>query len=66
MENVITEKTLLPISLLVILAGGIFWLSSMYALANSNEKQITIIKTDLKSDIIRLESKVDRLLERVQ
>ena len=64
MENVITEKTLLPISLLVILAGGIFWLSSMYALANSNEKQITIIKTDLKSDIIRLESKVDRLLER--
>jgi len=65
MENVITEKTLLPISLLVILAGGIFWLSSMYALANSNEKQITIIKTDLKSDIIRLESKVDRLLERV-
>lgn len=66
MENVITEKTLLPISLLVILAGGIFWLSSMYALANSNEKQITIIKTDLKSDIIRLESKVDRLLERVK
>ena len=66
MENVITEKTLLPISLLVILAGGIFWLSSMYALANSNEKQIAIIKTDLKSDIIRLESKVDRLLERVQ
>ena len=64
MENVITENTLLPISLLVILAGGIFWLSSMYALANSNEKQITIIKTDLKSDIIRLESKVDRLLER--
>jgi hypothetical protein len=66
MENVITEKTLLPISLLVIIAGGIFWLSSMYALANSNEKQITIIKTDLKSDIIRLESKVDRLLERVK
>ena len=66
MENVITEKTLLPISLLVILAGGIFWLSSMYALANSNEKQITIIKTDLKSDIIRLEAKVDRLLERVK
>ena len=65
METVITEKTLLPISLLAILAGGIFWLSSMYALANSNEKQIMIIKTDLKSDISRLESKVDRLLERV-
>jgi len=65
METIITEKTLLPISLLVILAGGIFWLSSMYALANSNEKQISIIKTDLKSDILRLESKVDRLLERV-
>ena len=65
METIITEKTLLPISLLAILAGGIFWLSSMYALANSNEKQIVIIKTDLKSDISRLEAKVDRLLERV-
>jgi len=65
METVITEKTLLPISLLVILAGAIFWLSSMYALASNNEKQIVIIKTDLKSDISRLESKVDRLLERV-
>jgi len=65
METIITEKTLLPISLLVILAGGIFWFSSMYALASNNEKQIVIIKTDLKSDISRLEAKVDRLLERV-
>ena len=36
----ITENTLIPVSLIVILLGGVVWLTIMYAQGNANAKAI--------------------------
>ena len=64
MQDIISEKTLIPVSLIIVLVGAIFWLSSMYALANNNKEQIVEIKNDYKQGIDRLEKKIDILLLR--
>ncbi len=40
----ITEKTLVPISLVVVLIGGIIWLTQIYTTANANSDNIRDIK----------------------
>jgi|GEM_PF-3849010 len=65
----INETTLIPISLVVILVGGIVWLSQLYAKTDQNgidikdlkeakEKQFDILQ-DIRERVIRIETKVD-------
>lgn len=42
-------QTLLPVSAVVVLAGGIFWLSSMYALAAENADKLRHLKVEVAS-----------------
>ena len=52
----ITEKTLVPLSLLGAMVGGIFWLTSMYnqTLANTESVKEIIKKQDSYSEDLHL------------
>lgn len=70
--SMISEKTLIPLSLVLILSGGIFWLSSMDARTSSNAAAIERAekKEDSLSDkmqevsnrLSRIEGKLDRVI----
>ena len=71
--DMITEKTLVPISLLAVLAGGVFWLSSMYAQTTANAQAIVEIKEAQKDDrreiierLNHIDNKIDRLLRQTK
>ncbi len=63
-ENTITERTPITIGLVIVILGGIFWLSNIQHQGSANAASIKEIKTDLREDINRLEGKIDTLLLR--
>lgn len=46
--NKIFEGTLMPVSLVITLMGGVFWLSSMYAKTSANTDSITKLEQKLE------------------
>lgn len=44
----ITEKTLIPLSLLAIIIGGVIWLTTMYSQGTANAESIRDIRSDNK------------------
>lgn len=66
-ENIINERTLVPVSLLIAigsaLIGGAVWLTAQDARGKSNAIAIKETRVELREDILRIEKKVDRLLE---
>jgi len=44
MTNVINEKTLLPVSLVIVLIGGTTWLTTLHAEVRAQEKVLQEIK----------------------
>lgn len=74
MIKAISEKTLLPISLVITLSGGVFWLTSMYskqeALANDFEKtkESSAVKNEkietLLSDILQRVARIEEAVKR--
>jgi len=70
--TIITQSTLLPISLVITLAGGIIWLSALWYREEVNAASITeikqVIKDDkaiLREDIRLIHEKLDRIMERI-
>ena len=61
----ITENTLLPLSLVSILIGGIFWLSTMYSKVEAHEDNLNKIQNQqtafIASDNNFKEEVIDRL-----
>lgn len=55
MPSKITESTLIPLSLVITLAGGIFWLTVMHSESQANSRALQA-----------LEAKQDKYLETVQ
>lgn len=47
--KLISESTLIPISLVITLGGGLMWLTTIYNLTSANEKAIQRVET--KQDI---------------
>jgi hypothetical protein len=41
----ITERTLIPLSIFAVLAGGIFWLSSLFATVSQHTQQLQALET---------------------
>lgn len=69
--NILSEGTLIPVSLLVVIVGGVFWLSSMYAQTNANAESVVEIKQQQKDDrkeimdrLSLIDGKIDRMLLR--
>jgi hypothetical protein len=44
-QNKIDEKTLIPISFLLVILGGVFWLSTIHSKVSASEKQIEQISS---------------------
>ena len=68
--NKLTAETMVPISIIAVLAGGIFWLSVMYADLSHATSQIDSLKTDMErinvidTRLSRIEGKIDILVGR--
>jgi len=61
----ISEETLLPISLVIVLVGGVFWLSSAYSQITANAADIADIK-DERVELTTVISRIDRRLSRIE
>lgn len=53
----ITEKTAIPISLIIVMIGGIVWLTSVYAKVEANTTELSRVRTQ-----IEIISQIDRRL----
>lgn len=61
----ISEDTLLPISLVIVLVGGVFWLSSAYSQISANAADIADIKQE-RETLTAVVSRIDRRLSRIE
>jgi hypothetical protein len=61
----ITENTLLPISLVITLVGGVFWLTTIYSQSNANAVEIKEMKTKQELIIQELSEKQTLMLDRL-
>ena len=52
---------MLPVSFITILAGGIFWLTSMFSQVSANTSDISFLKDDAKQILIKLDDIQQRL-----
>lgn len=57
----ITENTLIPISAVVILAGGIFWLSSLYVKSDVLAQRMSSIEENIKESEVFQREVIERL-----
>jgi hypothetical protein len=72
--SVLTENTLVPISLVIVFIGGVVWLTRLHSLATRNEvalfelaNRVTGVERENNQIIERLakiETKIDILIER--
>ena len=62
---VLNEKTLLPISLVVILLGGVFWLSTVFAQVRVNADRLKELREDQKL-YLKTVQKIDRRLSNIE
>lgn len=72
-KSVLSKETLVPVGLLVTLAGGVFWLSTLWSdvqnlKQNQDKLQIQIYQTNdtvskISEKLIRLETKMDTVIE---
>ena len=63
--NKITENTLIPVSLVILLLGGIVWLTSIYAQASQAAEAVKAL-TFKQEDYNRLIENIDRRLSRIE
>lgn len=63
LQSIITEKTLIPVSLVLTIMGGVSWLTSMSYKIEANRHNIETIQQDNKNVILLLNSIDKRLLE---
>lgn len=74
--KVLTENTKISVSLFVLLVGGIFWLSKIYFLAESNAATLTLVteKQDryssdisaIRESIVKIETDVSHLTKQME
>lgn len=61
----ISEGTLVPLSLVLTIAGGAFWISSVYSMAATNSKEIQMLR-DKQDQYYEEIQKVDERLSRIE
>jgi hypothetical protein len=65
----ITSATMLPLSAIVVLAGGILWVTTMHANLSHASSELLVIKQDLK-DIVEsrwaIQRSIDQRLSQIE
>lgn len=67
--KVITEKTLIPISLVITIIGGTLWLSALWYDNRANAKNIEVLKVDQKllaEELVETQKKMIESLTRIE
>lgn len=62
----VTEKTLVPISLVLVLAGGVSWLTSMESKASENSKNIDFLRQEFSERNKNLNGSFNDVIEKLQ
>lgn len=67
----ITEKTLIPLSFVVTLGGGVFWLTSIYTISQANTSSIVLVQAkqdkfedalgDIKEDLAKIKGLLEAM-----
>ena len=60
----ITEKTLIPVSLVVVIVGGVFWFSNLWAVSKQNAediKEIKIKQEEYNSNMYQVNQRLSRI-----
>ena len=75
-RRIITRETLIPLSLLGVFVGGVFWIVNIGAQTNVNSSTVDEIKTEvqgmrtntinLNERITRIETKIDYIIESIK
>ena len=61
----ITEQTLLPLSLVGVLIGGVFWFSNLWAISKQNSEEIKEIKSK-QEEYVQNMYQVNQRLSRIE
>ncbi len=61
----ITEGTVIPLSLVLVLIGGIFWLSTVYSTANTTMEEVKLLRQK-QDDYYDTIEKIDVRLSRIE
>lgn len=61
----ISEKTLLPISLVITLSGGVFWLTNIYSKQEANAQELSSLKNKMDSKQEKIDILLSDILQRV-
>lgn len=60
---VLDEQTLIPISFMAVLAGGIIWLTNIWTVSNANSQAISGLEQTVKARDNDINKKFDHILE---
>lgn len=63
--NKISEKSWVSLSLVIVIIGGVFWLSTLYARANSNSENLKDLKSYVYRSLERIDAKLDYIIDRL-
>jgi hypothetical protein len=58
----LTENTLIPVSLVMVLLGGGSWLTSVYAEVRTNSRDIADLKEQIIVELRRINERLDLIL----
>mgnify|MGYP001590178655 CR=1 FL=1 len=71
--QILSEETLLPISLVILIAGGIVWLTKMFMISRDTDKHLVLLSArvdmlEKESSVVcerlaRIETKLDMLIK---
>lgn len=61
----VTEKTLIPLSLVITISGGVFWLTNIYSKQEANAQELIQLKNKFESKQERIDDLLSDILQRV-
>lgn len=64
-DGTISERTLIPLGAIGVVAGFVFWLTSLYNKTEANAQAVEIISNKQESHDAKIESAVQDIRERV-
>ena len=62
----IDEKTLFPLSLIILIMGGVMWLTSMSSKVNANEKQLEDLNSTHPGSLRHEVKEIQKSLSRIE
>ena len=62
-KSILNEQTLIPLSFMMILAGGIIWLTNIWAISQANSQAISALEKTAHERDTEISRKFDRIIQ---